>query len=160
MIKFSLQCSNGHRFDGWFSSGESCEQQLDRALVACTDCGDTAVAKALMAPRIVGSPKKATTRAPDEAPASVPEPASDESTSDASPMAVAGRMREALHEMRRFVEKNSEHVGDRFADEARKIHKGEAEERNIHGNTTPDEARKLEEEGVPFGTIPWPKHDA
>ena len=61
-----------------------------------------------------------------------------------------------MRKLRNFVEKNSDTVGDKFASEARKIHKGEAKARNIHGEATPSEAKSLKEDGVPFAAIPWP----
>jgi hypothetical protein len=73
-------------------------------------------------------------------------------------MHVSGKLREALVEMRRFIEKNAEYVGPRFADEARKMHKGEADERSIYGEASDEEAGALRDEGIEFGRIPWPKY--
>jgi hypothetical protein len=158
MIKYTLQCSNGHRFDAWFGSSSSCDEQIDAGFVGCATCGDVAVQKAPMAPAITGSQKRTTAkdRSQDfgpESPAAVP------SAPPTGEMATAGQVREALHMLRRFVESNADYVGDRFADEARKIHSGDAEERGIYGETTPEEAEALEEEGVPFGRVPWIQND-
>lgn len=155
MIKYTLQCSNGHRFDAWFGNSTSCDEQIGAGFVGCTTCGDVAVQKAPMAPAITGSQKKTSAEgvqgdARPEAP--VPAPPARE-------MATAGQVREALHMLRRYVEANADYVGDKFADEARKIHKGDAEERGIYGETTPEEAEALEEEGVPFGRMPWIQND-
>lgn len=173
MIKYALRCSNGHRFDAWFDSSDGCDAQLASGFVACVECGDDAVTKAPMAPRIGrGRRETAGSETVDREPAenAVTAHASSagadgvgaQSVSGLPPkqMALAGQVREAVETLRRFVEKNADYVGDRFADEARKIHKGEAEERSIYGETTPDEAEALEEEGIPFGKIPWPKHDS
>jgi hypothetical protein len=160
MIKYALQCSNGPEFEAWFGNSQSCDDQLSAALVACVDCGDTAVVKALMAPSITGSGKRGTLSPPVEHES----PAPDASTGDAHPeggkeVAMAGQVREALHMLRRYVEKNADYVGDKFADEARKIHYGETEQRGIYGETTPEEADDLQDEGVPFGSMPWPRDD-
>ncbi len=166
MIKYTLQCSNGHRFEAWFGNSQGCDDQISSGLVVCAGCGDTAIAKALMAPSITGSPKRraaSTSQAQVTiAPDTQPEP--DQSitagkSEAATEIAMAGQVREALHLLRRYVEKNADYVGDKFADEARKIHYGETEERGIYGETTPDEAEDLLDEGVPFGRMPWPRND-
>ena len=116
-----------------------------------------------MAPRIGKGGVVGENARSDSAPSSEPAaagaatPATRPAPRDMPAMAVSSTLREALYEMKRYVEANAENVGDKFADEARKIHSGEAEERNIYGDTTADEAEALEEEGVPFGRIPWPK---
>ncbi len=159
MIKYTLQCSSGHRFDAWFGNSESCDDQMSAGLVACVDCNDSTVIKAPMAPAIAGSKKRRTAPAVDDMP---PPDAGETSVVSSAPtkeVALAGQVREALHMLRRYVEKNSDYVGDRFADEARKIHHGETDERGIYGETTPEEAEELLEEGVPFGSLPWPRND-
>lgn len=158
MIKYSLQCSNGHRFDAWFSNSKSCDDQIDAGLVSCVTCGDGTVQKALMAPAITGSPKRAGSR--EEAPTvESPGTSPPQAVPTSGEMATAGQVREALHMLRRYVERNADYVGDKFADEARKIHQGEAQERGIYGETTPEEAEVLEEDGVPFGRMPWIQND-
>ena len=158
MIKYTLQCSNGHLFDGWFGNSKSCDEQIGAGYVSCVTCGDSAVRKAPMAPAITGSQKRpAVADVPTE---SGPEtPAAATAPPPAAEMAMAGQVREALHMLRRFVENNADYVGNKFADEARKIHSGEAEERGIYGETTPEEVESLEEEGVPFGRMPWIQND-
>lgn len=112
-----------------------------------------------MAPAIAGGKKRSAAPPDDNLP---PSDGGETGVAPSAPtkdVALAGQVREALHMFRRYVEKNSDYVGDRFADEARKIHHGEADERGIYGETTPEEAEELLEEGVPFGRMPWPRND-
>lgn len=145
MIVFQLNCGNGHSFDIWFKDGSTADRQLARGLVECPDCGDRKVGKALMAPRVssggIGSKG-------DKSPA--------------QNMAIlAKNMREQLVEVRRQVEENCDYVGDKFADEARKIHYGEADARGIFGEASEDQHRELSEEGIEVARIPWlPREDA
>lgn len=140
MILFELNCSQGHSFEIWFKDGSTADRQLSRKLVECPDCGDRKVGKALMAPRIGGK------RAP---------PARTDMT------IMAKNMREHLSEMRRKVEENCDYVGDRFADEARRIHHGETEARGIYGEATDEQHRELIDEGIETARIPWlPRDDA
>ena len=149
MIVFDVSCSKDHVFEGWFKDSESFDEQVAAGAVTCPVCGDTAVRKALMAPRLGGMRK---------------------GKEDATPNAAMGqggpdkeKLREyvaALHELKREVEANSDYVGDKFPEEARKIHYGETEARAIHGEATADEAAELHDEGVDFVRIPWPKTDA
>ena len=135
MIHYQLKCQAGHGFEGWVRNSDTYEKQAAAGEIACPVCNDTKVDRAPMAPRVVKS----------QAPA-VPSPA---------------QVREALRTLRRAVEVNCEHVGDRFAEEARKIHYGETEARGIYGAATPEEATALKEEGIEFGQIPWlPESDA
>jgi hypothetical protein len=159
MIRFTLRCKDGHEFEAWFRNGDTYDRQAKRGDVRCPDCGSPKVAKAIMAPAIA----KGGRRAPVEAPAvQAPAPAPADSTPAPAPesgeMHVAGKLREALREMRSFIEKNAEYVGPRFADEARKMHKGESDERSIYGEASDAEAEELKDEGIEFGRIPWPKY--
>lgn len=130
MILFTLRCSADHQFEGWFRDGDGFEAQQKAGEIACPHCGDTEVEKALMAPNIGRSHKQA----PPVSPA---------------------QLRTALVELRRQVETNCDYVGERFAEEARKIHYGEVDARGIYGEATADESRELKEEGISFGRIPW-----
>lgn len=132
MIKYNLVCQSGHEFDSWFTNSAAFEPQTARGLVACPSCGSTHVEKAPMAPNV-------STRAAREA-------------GDLSDQQLAIRTRMA--KLREMVLANSEDVGQRFADEARKIHYEEAETRAIHGQATCEEARDLCEEGI--GILPLP----
>jgi hypothetical protein len=138
MKVLNLQCAHGHGFEGWFASNEAFETQLAGGLVSCPICGDTAIAKLLTAPRLnLGSPKP-----PAEAAAVAP-------AAENSPEA---RWMRAVRE----VIAKTEDVGERFADEARKMHYGEAEERGIRGQATREEAQTLLDEGISVFTLPIP----
>jgi len=129
MIRFSLRCASGHEFEAWFRNGDGYETQQKAGEIACPECGDTHVEKALMAPSIGRSRESA-------------------------PISPA-QLRTALVELRRQVENHCDYVGPQFAEEARKIHYGEAETRGIYGEASADESRELAEEGIKFGRIPW-----
>jgi hypothetical protein len=139
MIRYDLTCDKGHAFDGWFSNSEAYDVQAARGLVECSVCGSIHVEKQLMAPGI---------------------PAKSNRKVDVAPV-MAGpvdprmqQMMAMMREVRAHVEKNAEHVGDRFADEARKIHYGEAEDRGIYGNATHEQTRALLEEGIEVHPLP------
>ena len=138
MIKYSLVCENDHEFEGWFGSSADYDAQRKRKLVSCPACGSVSVSKALMAPGVSGTKKK---------------------DQNAMPMAamspqLPAEMVSKLREIKAHIEKTSENVGDRFPEEARKIHYGEVEERGIYGKATVDEAVELAEEGVNVMPIP------
>jgi hypothetical protein len=138
MKVFDLQCSEGHSFEGWFGSENDFQDQLGRGLVECPLCGDTGVAKMLSAPRLnLG--------------ASEPQPRQDlVSTPDAS-------MQAAWLKMVRHVMANTEDVGERFPEEARRMHYGESEERGIRGQASARETEALLEEGIGVLPLPVPK---
>lgn len=149
MIHYELRCGAGHGFDGWFKDSAAFEKLAKRNLVECPHCGDTKVERSLMAPALA---KREALPAP--VPASAPAPAPQ------PPAAVAGgrlpdHMRAMLQRMRAEVEKHCDYVGPQFADEARKMHRGESEKRAIYGETTSSEAESLAEEGIEFSRIPW-----
>ncbi len=135
MIVFNLQCADGHGFEAWFKDAKAFESQRRGRKVACPVCGVTRVAKLPAAPRIA------------------------KGKGDTQETADQGRARttafmHALDKLQKHVEENCDYVGDRFADEARKIHQGDAEERGIYGEATKKETKELTEEGVPFAAIP------
>ncbi len=135
MIKYRLVCSENHEFEGWFRSSEAYDEQAACGSLSCPVCASTAVAKAVMAPSIASRPSKSAGR------------------TQASPE----RQREifaALRKLREEVDARSTYVGDRFAEEARKIHFGEAEERLVHGEASVDEVRALGVAGVPVLPLP------
>ena len=146
MIVIDVRCSNGHVFEGWFKDNTSFDEQVEAGALACPKCGDTNTRRALMAPNLGGMRKGKDEVAPNAA-MSPRDPALNDYI-------------EALYELKKHVEENSDYVGDRFPDEARKIHYGEEEPRSIHGEATPEEAEELVEEGIDFQRIPWPKPDA
>ena len=153
MILYRLRCSKGHEFEGWFKDSKTYERQEKKSLVGCAVCGDAKVTRAPMAPRLSKRGKSG----PVEVTANVaPVPAAAEQQQVAALASKLPReLREALLKVRAEVEKNCEHVGDRFAEEARKIHYGESEKRGIYGQTSEEEAAALAEEGIEFGRLPW-----
>ena len=152
MITFDLRCAySNHRFEGWFASSDEYERQCLQGLVACPVCGSTDVGKAVMAPNIA---RKGNQRSSEIASS---QPAGDIAVSNQLEM--PSEMVEAitkLAQMQSAMLEKSEWVGDRFVDEARAIHYGEAEGRSIHGQATLEDARALHEEGVGVAPLPLP----
>ena len=140
MIHYDLICDKGHAFDGWFRDSAAYDAQAGQGLVTCSHCGSAKVEKQLMAP---GIPVKSNRKA--EAPRQMVAAPADPKLAELMNM---------VREMRRHVEENAEYVGDRFAEEARKIHYAESEQRGIYGQATPDEARELIEEGIAVHALP------
>ncbi|MBS0541813.1 MAG: DUF1178 family protein [Proteobacteria bacterium] len=158
MILYRLRCSKGHEFDSWFKDSKTYERQEKKSLIGCAVCGDAKVARALMAPRL-GTKGNKKAAVASNVPA-VADPVPTAPSPEQQQMAALARkmpkeLREALIKVRAEVEKNCEHVGDKFADEARKIHYGESDKRGIYGETTDKEAEELAEEGIEFGRLPW-----
>jgi hypothetical protein len=135
MICFTLNCSSQHEFEGWFRDNAAFERQAEAGHVVCPVCGDKAVRKAIMAPAVSRSREPG---APSEA------------------QRRTATMLKMMREVREHVVQNFEHVGEQFADEARRIHQGEATGRGIWGQATAAEAKALSEEGIPVGRLPDP----
>jgi hypothetical protein len=134
MIKFSLLCEQDHKFEAWFRSSDDFDAQNKRGFVECPGCGSKKIGKALMAPAVSTSRKQ-----------------------EKMALTMNAKQQQLMAEMKTLAEKvreNADYVGDKFAEEARKIHFGEAEGRGIYGEASPDEARELVEDGVPFLPIP------
>lgn len=155
MIRFALLCANDHAFEGWFRDGATFERQAVEAVISCPECGDTHVRKALMAPAV----RRSGAREPSlPAPATTSDPPAP---AEAPPHVRAATMLALLRKVRAHVEANFENVGERFPEEARRIHYGEAEEREIFGRATPEEAKALHEEGIAVRPLPeLPKLDS
>lgn len=134
MIRYALSCDLGHGFEAWFSSSGDYDDQAARGLVECPICGSREVAKQIMAPAVVGARRAG----PD--------------------LEAAGRVRQmmmqAVREVRNHVEQNFDYVGDAFAREARAIHEGRSEKREIYGEATPAEVQALKADGVPCAPLP------
>lgn len=147
MILYSLCCSKDHGFEAWFANSDAFDKQAKKGIVVCPVCGDTKVRKAIMAPRIAkGTSRKQSDSVPAATPSPAPAPGNH---------VMAPQMREMLTELRKQVEANCDYVGDDFAEEARKIHYGETEERGIYGEASDSDAEALHEEGIEVGRIPW-----
>ena len=157
MILYRLRCAKGHEFDSWFKDSKSYERQEKKSLIGCAVCGEAKVERALMAPRLGTGGKRVEVEMPAaDAPAPAPAPSSEQQQQMAAlAKHMPKELREALLKVRAEVEKNCEHVGDKFAEEARKIHYGESDKRGIYGQTSEEEAEALAEEGIEFGQLPW-----
>lgn len=132
MIRYSLRCDQGHKFDGWFRSADGFDAMAKAGQVSCSVCGSAEVSKELMAPAV---------------------PSRD---SEERPLAAPGsELETAVAELRRQIETNSDYVGSDFATQARAMHDGEMPKRSIHGEAKLEEARKLVEDGVPVMPLPF-----
>jgi hypothetical protein len=129
VIRYDLRCQNGDEFEAWFGSIADFDAQAEKGQLLCPHCGTTHVEKAPMAPAVVTGRKK------------------DARAERAVAMAMAAKVREHIKE-------NFDYVGDKFADEARKMHAGESQERSIWGEATPEEARELADEGIDAAPLP------
>ena len=130
MIVFNLKCHDGHEFEGWFASSAAFDEQAATGKLVCPMCGSRQVEKGIMAPSVSGTKK--TTLAADE----------------------VKKMRQFMTGVRKYVKENADYVGRKFPEEARKIHYGETEERQIYGEATLQEAKELVEEGVDVAPLP------
>jgi hypothetical protein len=128
MIVYNLRCKNSHEFEGWFRDSAAFDQQQAGGTLLCPTCNSRQVEKAIMAPALSGM--------------------RDAGREEAK------RQRQFMTGLRKYVQENAEYVGPNFAEEARKIHYGEAVERHIYGETSLDEARELVEEGLDVAPLP------
>ena len=176
MIRYALECREEHGFEAWFRSSEDFERQAAAELLACPVCGSASVTRALMAPAVSTSRKRAEIAATIAAatPAAGP-PAGASAPAASAPAAAAAAvpavpqaeavpavmadpraqaLAEMLRQLRRHVEENAENVGSRFPEEARKIHYGETDARGIYGQASRDEVEALVEEGIEVHALP------
>jgi hypothetical protein len=137
MIKYALGCAEGHKFDSWFPDSAAYDTQRKRGLVACPECGDIRVEKAIMAPAVVGGERTAVESSPGIL--------MDDRRKQARDMMVR---------LRREIEANTDDVGAKFPEVARAIHQGDEPERAIRGKASLEEARALLDDGV--GVLPMP----
>jgi hypothetical protein len=144
MIKYQLHCDDGHDFEGWFPSSEAFEKQKKRGFVSCAICGINKVDRAIMAPSVARTDNR-TQVVPTEFINEVPAPLISEEERE---------LRRRLSELRAEMIKDAEDVGEDFAEEARKIHFGERDAKQIYGRTTLADARDLLDEGI--GVLPLP----
>jgi len=130
VIVYNLRCKSSHEFEGWFKDSAAFEAQAKSGKLSCPFCDTRKIEKAIMAPAVSGAKKQAIT--------------ADESR----------KMRHFMTGLRKYVQENAEYVGPKFAEEARKIHYGEVEDRHIYGEATLTEAKELVEEGVDVAPLP------
>ena len=145
MIRYALSCDKGHGFESWFQSSAAYDRQAARGLIGCPTCGSTKVYKAIMAPGVgKGASREASTHVPaPEAPTPVVMLSDKER-----------ELRAKLRELRDHVVKNADYVGEKFPEEARRMHYGEIDHRSIYGEASPDTAAALAEEGIEFHPLP------
>ncbi len=142
MILYQLACTHAHQFEAWFRDGATYDAQSAAGDIMCPFCGNTDVTKAPMAPNVATGAHKG-------------------ATADSRAKDVAEQIMRAVHRLHRQMEKNCEYVGNKFAEEARRIHFGETEERDIYGEATVKEAMELDEDGIEFHRVPWiPRRDS
>ena len=151
MIRYNLRCERGHAFESWFQNSAAYESQEKRKLVNCPACGSAKVERAIMAPQIVSKKGRAGAE-----PAPAPAPTSEVAAPTSTPLLMAQEreLRVKLKELRDHIVKNADNVGERFPNEARKMHYGDIEHRPIYGEASPDEARALIDEGVEVSPLP------
>jgi hypothetical protein len=151
MIKYALVCEQKHTFDSWFASSAAYDKQAKRGLVNCPTCGSSKVEKAIMAPRLAGTRKRK--RAAEPA-AAAPSPVAMLTPQEQE-------LRTKLKELRDTITQNADYVGQKFPEEARKMHYGETEHRSIYGEASLEAAKELSEEGIevhPLPTLPDDKN--
>ncbi len=156
MIKYALVCNKGHAFESWFADSATYDKQLKKKLVTCPLCNSYKVEKAIMAPRLKRTDVPA--EMPIEAPAPAPAAASAPTPAVPAPVAKVSpqekEIRKKLKELRDHLIQNSENVGPRFPEEARKMHYGEIEHRSIYGEASPDDVKAMLDEGIEFHALP------
>jgi hypothetical protein len=152
MIVYDLACSDGHRFEGWFGSSGDFEDQRARGLLVCPQCGASDVTKAPMAPAV---PAKGNSRQ-EVLPPEAPRPPEARAMANTPMPPEMKKALAALAKAQAEALKSSTWVGDKFAEETRKMHYGERDEAPIHGQASLAEAKALIEEGVPVAPLPFP----
>ena len=154
MIRYALICGKGHSFESWFQSSAAYDKQAKHKLVSCPICGSDKVEKEIMSPRLAGTRKPNSLPAPQAADAG----GGDKAPGDKAPVAMISpqerELRAKLKDLRDHITKNADYVGEKFPDEARKMHYGEIDHRSIYGEASPEEASKLHEEGIEFHPLP------
>jgi hypothetical protein len=145
MIRYALVCENAHNFESWFANSAAYDKQRKRKLVLCPVCESSKISKAIMAPQVNEKKERAA------APAA---PAAPDKNAVAMLSPQEKEVRQKLKELRDHLTKNADNVGQKFPDEARKMHYGEIEHRSIYGEASPDDAKALAEEGIEFHPLP------
>jgi hypothetical protein len=148
VILYNLVCDKRHEFESWFPNSSAYDKQARRGLVSCPVCGSAKVEKAIMAPRLARKDKST----------SIAVPAEEAAPEAATPVAMISpqeqELRKKLKELRDHLTANSDNVGKKFPEEARKMHYGEIEHRSIYGEASPQDAKDLHEEGIEFHPLP------
>lgn len=141
MILYNLRCHKDHTFEAWFRDSSFYDSQREAGELRCPVCGSKKVEKAIMAPRLASGSTS------EQTPETTPKASGPDET--------AVKARQALLELRKTIEETCDYVGPTFAEEARKMHYGEVEQRSIYGESSAEDAEALAEEGVEVRQIPW-----
>jgi hypothetical protein len=163
MILYNLRCEKDHLFETWFRDSAAYDAQAAAGDIQCPVCGSAKVEKAIMAPRVAksaGRIRSVSVDTTEKTPATAEMGVTGTTAKAVREVEQSAKLRRTLLELRRQVEENFDYVGPKFAEEARKIHYGETEERAIYGETSDAEAEALEEEGVGVRRIPWLPRDS
>ena len=135
MIKYQLKCECGKEFESWFKSSQEFDKLEKKKLLSCI-CGiSNKISKQIMAPQVVSS----------------------KNTDNNKQQAIYKNVQKKLEDLRNYIEKNAEFVGDKFVSEVRSIHYDKKKSRNIYGHASPEETNELLEEGIEVSSIPWVK---
>ena len=151
MIRYALACDSGHVFESWFAGSAAFDKQAKRGLVTCPICNSAKVEKTIMAPRVAGAKKRADAPAPST---DTPAPAPGAPAPVAMMSPPERELRKKLKELRDHLVKNADYVGQKFPEEARKMHYGEIEHRSIYGEASAEQAKELSDEGIEFHPLP------
>ena len=139
MIKYNLKCKNNHEFESWFSDSKEFDNLKKKKLLECIYCNSKNIQKSVMAPRVLTSKKSFELSGPDK--------------EDYL------KLKKDLLSLRKFVEKNFDFVGDKFASKVREVYYDNKNEKNIYGTTTSEEREELREEGINLVSVPWVEKD-
>ncbi len=153
MIRYALVCAKGHGFESWFQNSAAYDKQAKRGLVECPVCGNTKVEKAIMAPQLAGTRKRGKVVVPvpmGDVPAAAMQPRRRSRWSRRR----SSEFRAKLKELREHLTKNSDYVGQKFPEEARKMHYGDIEHRSIYGEATLQDAKEMHDEGIEVHPLP------
>ena len=155
MIHYTLTCEADHAFEGWFRSSADFDTQAAAGMITCPVCGSASVSRGVMAPNVQsGRAKDARKEDAERQTTAVAAPAPAQTQTMMLPDPAQKMMLQALREIRKKVTENATYVGDKFAEEARKMHHGETEVRGIYGEATAEEVQTLSEEGIEFQPLP------
>jgi hypothetical protein len=154
MIRYALTCDKGHAFESWFQNSATYDTQVKRRLVTCPVCDSTKIEKTIMAPRVSGAKKRDAPAPVPSTEALSPAPAPEASAPVAMVSPQEREFRKKLKELREHLTRNADYVGQKFPEEARKMHYGEIEHRSIYGEASPDQAKELHEVGIEFHPLP------
>ena len=138
MIKYNLKCGNKHEFESWFSDSKEFEKLNKKKLLECIFCNSKNIQKSIMSPRVLNSKKNSANKSKSHE---------------------LKKIKKDLINLRKFVEKNFEFVGDKFAKKVRDVYYDKKSNKNIYGSTTKKEREELKEEGIDLVSIPWVERD-